>query len=66
MNRSSFRKNRTASCEYHFEKSIEKHLKLLPAEDQQLYKTLATSLNNAVTEEAFIREKDQVELLIKL
>ena len=45
-----FVKNRTASCEYHFEKSVEKLQKLLPTEDQQSYKTLATSLKNAVTE----------------
>ena len=28
-----FLKNRTASYEYHFEKSVEKYLKLLPTED---------------------------------
>ena len=30
-----FVENRTASCEYHFEKSLEKHLKLLPTDDHQ-------------------------------
>ena len=30
-----FVENRTASCEYHFEKSVEKHLKLLPTGDHQ-------------------------------
>ena len=30
-----FVENRTASCEYHFEKSVEKHLKLLPTDDHQ-------------------------------
>ena len=60
-----FVENRTASCEYHFEKSVEKHLKLFPTEGRQSYKTLATSLKNAVTEEAFIRVKAQLELLIK-
>ena len=44
---------------------MEKNLKLLPTEDQQSYKTLTTSLNNAVTEEAFIRVKPQLELLNK-
>ena len=38
---------------------------VLPTEDQQSYKTLATSLKNVVTEEAFIRVKAQLELLIK-
>ena len=62
-----FVENRTASCEYHFvEKSVEKHLKPLPTEDKQSYKTLATSLKNTVTEEAFIRVKAQLELLIKM
>ena len=60
-----FVQNRTASYKYHFEKSIEKHLKLLPTEDQQSYKTLVTSLKNTVIEEAFIRVKAQLELLIK-
>ena len=46
--------NRTASCEHHFEQSVEKHLKLLPTEYHQSYKTLVTSLKNAVTQEAFI------------
>ena len=32
-----FVENRIASCEYYFEKSVEKHLKLLPTEDQQSY-----------------------------
>ena len=36
-----FVENRTVSCNYHFEKSVEKHLKLLSTEDQQSYKTLA-------------------------
>ena len=57
--------SRTASCEYHFENSAEIHLKLLPTENQQSYKTLATSLKNAVTEEAFIRVKAQLKSLIK-
>ena len=43
--------NRTLSCEYHFEKGIKKHIKLLSTEDQLLYKTLATSPKNVVTEE---------------
>ena len=43
--------NRTLSCEYFFEKGIKKHIKLLSTEDQQLYKTLATSPKNVVTEE---------------
>ena len=30
-----FIENRTASCEYHFEKSVEKHLKLLSIDDHQ-------------------------------
>ena len=60
-----FVQNRTASYKYHFEKSIEKHLKLLPTEDQQSYKTLVTSLKNTVIEKAFIRVKAQLELLIK-
>lgn len=30
-----FVKNRTVSCEYHFQKRVEKHLKLLAIEDQQ-------------------------------
>ena len=46
--------NRTASCEHNFEQSVEKHLKLLPTEYHQSYKTLVTSLKNAVTQEAFI------------
>ena len=61
-----FVENRTASCEYHFEKSVEKHLKLLATEDKQSYKTLATSLKNTMTEEAFIKVKAQLELLIKM
>ena len=48
-----------------FENSVEIHLKLLPTENQQSYKTLATSLKNAVTEEAFIRVNAQLKSLIK-
>ena len=60
-----FVENRTESCEYHFEKSTEKHLKLLPTEHYKSYKTLETSLKNAVAEETFIRVKAQFELFIK-
>ena len=52
-----FVKIRTVSYEYHFEKSAGKHLKVHPTEGQQPYKTLATSLKNVVTQEAFIKVK---------
>ena len=60
----TFFEKRTASCEYHFDKSVNKHQRLVSDEDKIDYKILISGMKNAVSD-AYIRVKRQLEKLIK-
>ena len=57
---------RTTSCEYHFDKSVNKHQRLVSYEDKIDYKILTLGIKTAVSEDAYIRVKRQLEELVKL
>ena len=52
-----FLENRTSSCEYHYDKSVEKHKKYVRNEDVGLYKTLSSSIKNSVTTDHYNNAK---------
>ena len=56
---------RTSSCEYHFDKSVNKHQRLVSGEDKIDYKILTSGMKNAVSEDAYVRVKCQLEELTK-
>ena len=50
----TFLEKRTTSCEYHFDKSVNKYQRLVSDEDKIGYQNLASGMKNAVSEYAYI------------
>ena len=59
-----FVNTRTSGCEYHLQKSVDKHKKYFNEEDGFNFNILVNALKNSVTEEAYTREKSKLENLI--
>ena len=57
--------NWTTSCEYHFDKSANKHQRLVSDEGKTDYKILTSGMKIALVEDAYIRVKRQLEELIR-
>ena len=55
----TFLEKRTASCEYYFDKSVNKHQRLVSDEGKIDYKILISGMKNAVSEDVYIRMKRQ-------
>ena len=55
----------TASCEYHFDKSVNKYQRLVSDEGKIDYKILTRGMKNEVSEDAYIRVKRRLEELIQ-
>lgn len=52
-----FVRNRTSGCEYHIQKSVDKHKKFLNVEDGNSFNFLVTGMKNSITEEGYLYEK---------
>ena len=55
---------RTSGCEYHLQKSVDKHKKYFNKEDAIQFNMLVNALKNCVTEEGYNREKSKIDNLI--
>ena len=59
-----FVSNRTSSCSYHLNISIQKHSSLVNDEDKEDYNSYWRSMKKSITKEAFAKAKRQLEMLI--
>ena len=59
-----FVENRTSSCLFHFDLSVERHKKLVRKDNRESYQTLCRDLRNAPTEEEYARRKVLLQMLI--
>ena len=60
-----FLTNRTSSCEYHIDKSIKKHVKVVADVDKKSYEMLIISMKNATTKESYEGYKNSLKDLIE-
>ena len=61
-----FYQERTSSCEYHFNKSVEKHKKFLRNKDISTYKKLCAGVKNSVKTESYEICKQSIIRLISV